>query len=88
MSDDIWRRKDDTNDDSYGTDFGSDFGTVQFADDPTAEPALSFGGGDTGNLPHWTEPATGEIPVLDDEDDVWGAFSEPSESHYRNRPNR
>jgi len=83
MSDDIWRRKDDTNDDSYGTDFGSDFGTVQFADDPTAEPALSFGGGDTGNLPHWTEPATGEIPVLDDEDDVWGAFSEPSEPSRR-----
>jgi len=77
MSDDIWRRKDDTNDDSYGTDFGSDFGTVQFADDPTAEPALSFGSGDTGNLPHWTEPATGEIPVVDD-DDVWGAFDEPS----------
>jgi phosphatidate cytidylyltransferase len=83
MSDDIWRRKDDTNDDSYGTDFGSDFGTVQFADDPTAEPALSFGGGDTGNLPHWTEPATGEIPALDDEDDVWGAFSEPSEPSRR-----
>ena len=83
MSDDIWRRKDDTNDDSYGTDFGSDFGTVQFADDPTAEPALSFGGGDTGNLPHWTEPATGEIPALEDEDDVWGAFSEPSEPSRR-----
>lgn len=78
MSDDIWRRKDDTNDDSYGTDFGSDFGTVQFADDPTGEPALSFGDGDTGNLPHWTEPATGEIPAVDD-DDVWGAFQEPAQ---------
>ena len=87
MSDDIWRRKDDTNrDDStgYGTDFGSDFGTVQFADDPTAEPALSFGDGDTGNLPHWTEPATGEIPSLDDdEDDVWGTFQAPSEPTRR-----
>ena len=86
MSDDIWRRKDDTNEtneDSYGTDFGSDFGTVQFADDPTAEPALSFGDRDTGNLPHWTEPATGEIPALDDEDDVWGAFQEPSEPARR-----
>ena len=77
MSDDIWRGKDDTSDDSYGTDFGSDFGTVHFADDPTAEPALSFGSGDTGNLPHWTEPATGEIPAVDD-DDVWGAFEEPA----------
>ncbi len=87
MSDDIWRRKDDTgsNDSSgYGTDFGSDFGTVQFADDPTAEPALSFGAGDTGNLPHWTEPATGEMPVTDDDDtDVWGTFQEPSEPTRR-----
>jgi phosphatidate cytidylyltransferase len=87
MSDDIWRRKDDTgsNDSSgYGTDFGSDFGTVQFADDPTAEPALSFGAGDTGNLPHWTEPATGELPVTDDDDtDVWGTFQEPSEPTRR-----
>ena len=82
MTDDIWRRKDDTgsNDSSgYGTDFGSDFGTVQFADDPTAEPALSFGDSDTGNLPHWTEPATGELPTTDDDDtDVWGTFQEPS----------
>ena len=73
MSDDIWRRKDDTGgDDSsgYGTDFGSDFGTVQFADDPTSEPALSFGDADTGKLPHWTEPATGEIPVVDEDDDT------------------
>lgn len=55
MSDDIWRRRDntDSNDSSgYGTDFGSDFGTVQFADDPTAEPVLSFGDAETGNLPH------------------------------------
>ena len=67
MSDDIWRRRDntDSNDSSgYGTDFGSDFGTVQFADDPTAEPVLSFGDAETGNLPHWTEPATGELPFV------------------------
>lgn len=87
MSDDIWRRRDDTNSDDsagYGTDFGSDFGTVQFADDPTAEPALSFGEGDTGNLPHWTEPATGEIPAVgDDDDDVWGTFQAPSEPTRR-----
>jgi phosphatidate cytidylyltransferase len=88
MSDDIWRRKDDTGgDDSsgYGTDFGSDFGTVQFADDPTSEPALSFGDSDTGKMPHWTEPATGEIPVVDDHDDtdVWGTFQEPSQPARR-----
>ena len=86
MSDDIWRRRDEDNnrDDSYGTDFGADFGTVQFADDPTAEPALSFGDGDTGNLPHWTEPATGELPVYDEDDtDVWGSFQQPSEPTRR-----
>lgn len=85
MSDDIWRRRDETNrDDSYGTDFGSDFGTVQFADDPTAEPALSFGDRDTGNLPHWTEPATGELPSVDDDDtDVWATFQQPSEPTRR-----
>jgi len=88
MSDDIWRRRDDTdgNDsNSYGTDFGADFGTVQFADDPTAEPALSFGNADTGNLPHWTEPATNEIPAVNDDDDtdVWGSFQQPSEPTRR-----
>ena len=85
MTDDIWRRRDETPaDDSYGTDFGSDFGTVQFADDPTDEPALSFGTGVTGNLPHWTEPATGEIPAVDEDDtDVWGTFQAPSEPTRR-----
>lgn len=86
MSDDIWRRRDDdTGDNSkgYGTDFGSDFGTVQFADDPTSEPAMSFGDADTGNLPHWTEPPTSEIPVLDDDTDVWGTFQQPSEPTRR-----
>lgn len=90
MSDDIWRRRDDdTGDggDDYGTDFGSDFGKVQFADDPSSEPSLSFANSDTGDLPHWTEPPTGEIPrfndgVLnddaDDDTDVWATFQQPS----------
>jgi phosphatidate cytidylyltransferase len=43
-------------------------------------PALRFGPDDTGPLPHWTEPPTGEVPkVLADEpqDDVdpWSSFS-------------
>jgi phosphatidate cytidylyltransferase len=89
MSDDIWRRSDEpsrndpTADNS--TDFGSDFGTIQFADDPTSEPALSFGDDSTAsNLPHWSEPATGELPLtdsapLDDDDtDVWATFQQPS----------
>lgn len=79
MTDDIWRRRDETGgDDSYGTDFGSEFGTIHFADDQTSEPALSFGEGDTGNLPHWTEPATGEVPGVADDTDVWATFQQPS----------
>jgi phosphatidate cytidylyltransferase len=43
-------------------------------------PALRFGPDDTGPLPHWTEPPTGEVPkILADEpqDDVdpWSSFS-------------
>ena len=96
MTDDIWRRQDNTDphdnggrdadgSSGYGTDFGSDFGTVQFADDPTGEPALSFGDVDTGKLPHWTEPATGEMPALGDDDDtdVWATFQQPSEPTRR-----
>lgn len=87
MSDDIWRRT-DRGDDSrdtgeYGTDFGSDFGKVQFADDPSSEPAISLSG-DTGELPHWTEPPTGEVRSVDDDDtDVWASFQTPSQPTRR-----
>ena len=91
MSDDIWRRRDDTSGadtPDYGTDFGSDFGTIQFADDPTSEPAISFGNHDSSGLPHWTEPPTGEIPRAADEDDdddtdVWATFQQPSQPTRR-----
>ncbi|MFM9133596.1 MAG: hypothetical protein ACKORY_12995, partial [Actinomycetota bacterium] len=87
MSDDIWRRRDDTGDDrgsEYGTDFGSDFGTIQFADDPTGEAPITFGEG-RGGLPHWTEPPTGEMPgtASDDDTDVWATFQQPSEPTRR-----
>ncbi len=47
---------------------------------------LSFGRDDTGPLPHWTEPATGEVPRIDkiesegstDDLDVWSSFSTDS----------
>ncbi len=62
MSDDIWRARDRDDED--------DFGPPLFADaDETTDPnggdseRLSFGA-DTGSLPHWTEPPTGEIPRL------------------------
>jgi phosphatidate cytidylyltransferase len=77
MTDDQWRRRRDDED---------DFGPPLFGDsDSTADSAsegLSFGDSDTGPLPHWTQPPTGEIPSVlaprpadDDELDVWSSFS-------------
>src|SRR5215210_380812 len=60
MSDDAWRRGRNDEED--------DFGPPLFADDTTGEVptggsgGLSFGTADTGGLPHWTEPPTGELP--------------------------
>ncbi len=48
---------------------------------------LSFGRDDTGSLPHWTEPATGEVPRIEavqppdgpsDDLDVWSTFNTDS----------
>ena len=92
MSDDIWRRRERERDDT------GEFGGPLFPDDPAddadessipgpdddAERRLSFGPNDTGPLPHWTDPPTGEVPRLDpnpgrgDEDDdidVWSSFT-------------
>ena len=100
MTDD-WKRRDDTGNrdaEGYGTDFGDDFGTVQFGDE-AVEPVLSFGD-DTGPLPHWTEPPTGELPKFlqsepADDTDVWSTFSQPAvqpnaapELSYRDEPTR
>lgn len=85
MSDDTWRRgrgEPDPGDD----DFDDDFGQVRFADDNDATESmewdsgtsgLSFGSGDTGSLPHWTSPPTGDVPRIggDDDLDVWSSFS-------------
>ena len=52
---------------------------VQIAGDEG--PALRFGPDDTGPLPHWTEPPTGEVPqILGEGDqsndlDVWSSFA-------------
>ncbi len=49
--------------------------------------SLSFGRDDSGALPHWTEPATGEVPRIDavaapegptDDLDVWSSFTTES----------
>ncbi len=81
MTDDQWRRRRDEED---------DFGPPLFGGDPVNEheptrehePTISFGDSDTGSLPHWTEPPTGELPRVlagsgdqTDDLDVWSSFS-------------
>ncbi len=93
MSDDMWRRREREQDPS------EEFGGPLFPDDPsepteraddTAERRLRFNPNDTGPLPHWTDPPTGEVPRLappasaaagddeDDEVDVWSSFTTES----------
>ena len=59
MSDEVWRR-------GRNNDEDDDFGPPLFADDDSTgevpSGGLSFGSSDTGGLPHWTEPPTGELP--------------------------
>jgi phosphatidate cytidylyltransferase len=63
-----------------------DYGPPLFADvaDDDASDGLSFGTSDTGPLPHWTEPPTGEMPRTltaapspdpSDDLDVWSSFA-------------
>lgn len=88
MSDDMWRDRRDRDD-------FSDYGSLFDEAEPTQSidevgrrrtGELSFGDSDTGSLPHWTEPPTGEVPRLDvargdeyadeeEELDVWSSFS-------------
>ena len=62
MSDDNRRGRDDTSGQDPTIDFGDEFGLVRFAEQDDSGPALSIGGNETEQLPHWTEPPTGEIP--------------------------
>lgn len=82
---------DDFSDEEFGGPlFGDDSGGVT---SPSHSPAsdersgLSFGDDATGPLPHWTEPATGEMPKIDavqaesgsgDDLDVWSTFTSES----------
>jgi len=63
-----------------------DFGPPLFADSEgdDSTDGLSFGASDTGPLPHWTEPPTGEMPRTlttaapsdpSDDLDVWSSFA-------------
>lgn len=86
MSDDRWSQDDEERRRAplFGDDEPTASNEILGDDDPfastggsTSDPddaPLSFGEGDTGPLPHWTEPATGEMPRIepqatpDDED--------------------
>ena len=106
MSDDMWRRREGRGEDSETSEFGGPLFPDDPADDlagghdddidehgdDTGGRRLSFGPDDTGPLPHWTAPPTGEIPRLapptasagvgDDDDgddvDVWSTFTTES----------
>ena len=60
---------DDTNGVDPTIDFGDEFGVVKFAETDDSGPALAFGANDTEQLPHWTEPPTGEVPRFKKSDD-------------------
>lgn len=95
MTDDRRNRPDDDDFSEYGSLFGDDTSEDAFPPLPASvqQPGpgkLSFGDSDeTGPLPHWSEPATGELPSFasresrggtpqndqDDELDVWSSFS-------------
>lgn len=86
MSDDMWRNRERKSDPS------EEFGGPLFPDEPgdgrddTGERRLRFNPNDTGPLPHWTDPPTGEIPRMapppagddDDDVDVWSSFTTES----------
>ena len=67
--------------------FGDDSGGVSSGSTTGTGAPLSFGDDRTGSLPHWTEPATGEIPKIEanqpdpsgaDDLDVWSTFTSES----------
>lgn len=83
MTDDAWRRRREEE---------NDFGPPLFGDDEAGADGsggISFGDSDTGPLPHWTDPPTGEIPRQlsgttatpdpTDDLDVWSSFSSSSQ---------
>jgi phosphatidate cytidylyltransferase len=93
MSDEMWRRGE-----REQRDPAEEFGGPLFPDedpdaatdrpDDTGERRLRFGPSDTGPLPHWTDPPTGEVPRMapassdegggDEDVDVWSSFTTES----------
>jgi phosphatidate cytidylyltransferase len=88
----MWRRRERSGDTSETEEFGGplfpDEASTEGSgrSDDTGERRLRFGPNDSGPLPHWTDPPTGEIPNVapqasgkdpgDEEDvDVWSQFT-------------
>ena len=89
MSDDLWGRdrpKHEGNDEPW-----DDLGDPVFADegDGHDDLPLRFGPDDTGPLPHWTAPPTGEVPRIfaekdpTDDVDVWSTFAQQAPPVWR-----
>jgi len=93
MSDDRWGS---SGGDPFD-DLDDEFGSVQFADDgatpgadgtgpdgtTAATSGLSFGAGDTGDLPHWTEPPSRENPrVPSRREEAWGGYDDSEDDPF------
>ncbi|HSL74499.1 MAG TPA: phosphatidate cytidylyltransferase [Ilumatobacteraceae bacterium] len=60
---------------------------TSFDDEWASEEKISFGSDESGSLPHWTDPPTGEVPKIaatepadstNDDLDVWSSFASDS----------
>lgn len=76
------RRQDGRQDEGEAEDYGPPLFAETTDDDESG--GISFGASDTGPLPHWTEPPTGEMPRTlttsapsdpTDDLDVWSSFA-------------
>ncbi len=77
------RRQDGRPDEGEAEDYGPPL-FAESTDDDDESGGISFGASDTGPLPHWTEPPTGEMPRTlatsapsdpTDDLDVWSSFA-------------
>jgi phosphatidate cytidylyltransferase len=90
VSDEMWRRERGGEPSDTGEFGGPLFPDDESSDRPadaddSGERRLRFGPNDTGPLPHWTDPPTGEIPSMspqasgkdpdEDDVDVWSQFT-------------
>ncbi len=82
MTDDPGRRERPKQEFGDDDDPWDDLGEPVFADEPGGEVPLRFGPDETGPLPHWTAPPTGEVPRIfaekdpTDDVDVWSSFAQ------------